>query len=34
LRKTEEELKETSVRWNKMLIDASNDLPDFLHFDE
>ncbi len=34
LRKTEEELKETSVRWNKMLIDAANDLPDFLHFDE
>jgi len=34
LRKSEEELKETSVRWNKMLIDAANDLPDFLHFDE
>jgi putative proteasome-type protease len=34
LRKTEEEMKETSVRWNKMLLDAANDLPNFLHFDE
>ena len=34
LRKTEEDMKETSVRWNKMLLDAANDLPDFLHFDE
>jgi putative proteasome-type protease len=34
LRKTENELKETSVLWNKKLVDAANDLPDFLHFDD
>ncbi|MBK8805831.1 MAG: peptidase [Bacteroidales bacterium] len=34
LRKTEEELKETSTIWNKSLVDAANHLPDFLHFDD
>lgn len=34
LRKTEDELKDTSKRWNKMLVDAANELPDFLHFDD
>jgi len=34
LRKTEEELKETSMRWNTMLLNAANDLPDFLHFED
>jgi len=34
MRKSEDELKEISVRWNQMLVDAANDLPDFLHFDE
>jgi len=34
LRKTEEELKKTSVTWNQMLVDAANDLPDFLHFED
>jgi putative proteasome-type protease len=34
LRKTEEELKETSIRWNTMLLNAANDLPDFLHFED
>lgn len=34
LRKTEEEMKETSIRWNKMVLDAANDLPDFLHFED
>ena len=34
LRKTENELKETSVLWNKKLVDAANELPDFLHFDD
>jgi len=34
LRKTENDLKDTAVRWNKMLIDAANELPDFLHFEE
>ena len=34
LRKTEAELKETSVTWNQMLVDAANDLPDFLHFED
>jgi len=33
-RKSEEDLKETSFRWNKMLVDAANKLPDFLHFDD
>jgi putative proteasome-type protease len=34
LRKSEEELKETSIRWNTMLLDAANNLPDFLHFED
>jgi putative proteasome-type protease len=34
LRKTEEELKATSVQWNSMLLDAANKLPDFLHFED
>lgn len=34
LRKSEDELKETSQRWNQMLVNAANDLPDFLHFEE
>ncbi len=34
LRKTENELKETAVQWNKMLVDAANDLPEFLHFED
>ncbi|MFD1315752.1 hypothetical protein [Namhaeicola litoreus] len=33
-RKVEDELKTTSVQWNQMLIDAANDLPDFLHVEE
>ena len=33
-RKSEEELKETSTRWNTMLVNAANELPDFLHFDD
>jgi putative proteasome-type protease len=33
-RKSEEDLKETSLRWNKMLVDSANKLPDFLHFDD
>jgi hypothetical protein len=34
MRKSEDELKETSLRWNQMLVNAANDLPDFLHFEE
>jgi len=34
LRKTEDELKSTSVHWNQMLINAANNLPDFLHFED
>jgi len=34
LRKTEDELKGTSVLWNKKLVDAANELPDFLHFED
>ena len=34
VRKTEEDLKSTSSLWNKKLVDAANDLPDFLHYDE
>lgn len=34
LRKTEEDMKETSVRWNKMLLDAADNLPNFLHFED
>lgn len=33
-RKSEEELKETSTRWNTALVNAANLLPDFLHFDD
>ena len=33
-RRSEEDLKPTSKLWNKKLIDAANDLPDFLHFDD
>ena len=33
-RRSEEDLKSTSKLWNKKLIDAANDLPDFLHFDD
>jgi putative proteasome-type protease len=33
-RKSEEELKETSTKWNQMLVNAANELPDFLHFDD
>ena len=33
-RKTETELKQTAIQWNQMLVDAANDLPDFLHFDD
>ncbi len=34
LRKSEEDLKETSTRWNQSLVNAANNLPDFLHFDD
>ena len=34
LRKTEDELKSTSIQWNQMLVDAANSLPDFVHFEE
>lgn len=34
LRKSEEELKETSMRWNQSLVNAANELPDFLHFED
>ena len=34
LRKTEDDLKSTSKRWNQMLVNAANELPDFLHFEE
>jgi putative proteasome-type protease len=34
LRKTEDDLKETSIQWNKKLVDAANDLPEFLHFED
>jgi len=33
-RRSEEDLKSTSMLWNKKLIDAANDLPEFLHFDD
>lgn len=33
-RKSEEDLKETAVRWNSILVRAANELPDFLHFDD
>lgn len=34
LRKSEEDLKETAKLWNQMLVDAANELPDFLHFED
>ena len=34
LRKTEDELKSTSIQWNQMLVNAANSLPDFVHFEE
>ncbi len=34
LRKTELDLKEIAQQWNKMLVDAANNLPDFLHYDD
>jgi putative proteasome-type protease len=34
LRKTEEDLKATATQWNQMLLNAANDLPDFLHFED
>jgi putative proteasome-type protease len=34
LRKTEDELKSTSLQWNQMLVNAANSLPDFVHFEE
>lgn len=34
VRKTEEDLKSTSSLWNQKLVDAANNLPDFLHYDE
>ena len=34
LRKTEDDLKKTASIWNQKLIDAANQLPDFLHFDD
>ena len=33
-RKSEEELKGPAKRWNEMLVNAANDLPKFLHFDD
>jgi putative proteasome-type protease len=34
LRKTEDDLKKTASIWNQKLVDAANQLPDFLHFDD
>lgn len=33
-RKSEDDLKETSTNWNRKLVKAANELPDFLHFDD
>ncbi len=33
-RKTEEELKSTSMEWNQRLVDSANELPQFIHFDD
>jgi len=33
-RKSEEDLKEIAARWNTILVNAANELPDFLHFDD
>ncbi len=34
IRKTEEDLKDISKFWNEKLIEASNEIPRFLHFDD
>ena len=34
LRKSEEELKGIAVQWNQMLINAADNLPNFLHFED
>jgi putative proteasome-type protease len=34
VRKTEEDLKVTATKWNQMLVDAAENLPDFLHFED
>jgi predicted proteasome-type protease len=34
LRKSEEELKGTALKWNQMLIEAADNLPDFVHFED
>lgn len=34
VRKTEEDLKTTATKWNQMLVDAAENLPDFLHFED
>ena len=34
VRKTEEDLKATATKWNQMLLDAADNLPDFLHFED
>lgn len=33
-RKSEEELKSTSREWNSRLVEAANELPQFIHFDD
>ena len=33
-RKEENDLLDTSHRWNEMLVKSAHDLPDFLHFDD
>ncbi len=33
-RKSEEELKSTSKEWNSRLVDAANELPQFIHIDD
>lgn len=34
VRKSEEDLKATATKWNQMLVDAAENLPDFLHFED
>jgi putative proteasome-type protease len=34
VRKTEEDLKATATKWNQMLLEAADNLPDFLHFED
>ena len=34
LRKSEEELKGTALKWNQMLIEAADNLPNFVHFED